>query len=172
MTCQPPVPASESLTSSSVLRFENMADWSSSAGAIASESAAVAEGARALRLGAVPWTRLESRLFATSELSAVSTRFAVEVLIPETPPATYWVGGLGLLVDCPSAGLYDRWIGYHALQFLDEGEFNRLEFALSEDVVDVLAGEHDCTVAFELTANPAVGSFILDGGGFLPEQGP
>src|SRR5690606_40380544 len=104
--------------------------------------------------------------------SAVSSRFAVEVLIPETPPATYWVGGLGLLVDCPSAGLYDRWIGYHALQFLDEGDFNRLEFDLPEEVVGVLDGDHTCRVALALTANPAVGTFVLDGGGFLPEGAP
>src|SRR5690606_9214150 len=43
---------------------------------------------------------------------------------------------------------------------------------IPEEVVDVLDGDHTCTFTFELTANPAVGTFVLDGGGFLPEGEP
>jgi hypothetical protein len=170
LTCQAPVAATESITSSSVLRFESMADWSSPGGTVALESGQVSEGAHALRLGPTPWMRLESRFFQADELVDVSSRLALDVLVPELPAGASWLGGLGLLVDCPEANLHNRWVGYHALQFLFGDEFNRLEYSLPPDVVTILGTPgNECRFAFELTSNPSFGSFVLDGGGFLPE---
>lgn len=170
LTCQEPPAVLETVTSSSVLRFEAMADWPNATGTVALEGGAVSEGSHALRLGPAPWMRLESRPFLTGELEEVSNRLAMDVLVPVDPTGSAWLGGLGLLVDCPDAGLHDRWVGYHALQFLFGGEFNRLEYALPPDVVAALqTPELSCQLSFELTSNPSFGTFVLDGGGFLPE---
>ena len=75
---------------------------------------------------------------------------------------------MNAFLDCPSAGLYRRWLGYHALQFLESGAYNRIEFPLAPEAIAALQGTHsDCRFSFEIASDPVLGGFILDAGGFV-----
>ena len=109
-----------------------------------------------------------SREFSATELSSVTSTIAFDVRIPDLPPDYYWLGGLNFFVDCPNVGLWNRWVGYQALQILYDDEFNSVLFELPPEITDALQ-ETDavCKLALEFSSNPQFGGFIVDNGGFI-----
>lgn len=167
LTCQsyPSIPPA--ILSSSLLRFENVGDWSGTA-AISAEVNHVVEGSAALDVGPVPWIRVSSRPFSTSELQGVTSRFALKIFIPSEAGNQNWVGGMNTFLDCPDLGLYSSPIGYHALQYLENGEFNQIELTLTSLQEAALTSPSEtCQLHFEITSNPVVGGFVLDSAGFI-----
>lgn len=155
------------VTSSSVLTFDSLTDWSSAQTAITSESTLVTQGMGAISFTPGAWSRIESRVFATTELAGVTNVLSFDVHIPDLPADFYWLGQMNAFVDCPSAGLWNTFVGHQPLQILFDDEFNRVEYMLPDSVVDVLAGDYDdCRIALELSTDPAFGPFVIDNGGF------
>src|SRR5690606_5245484 len=136
------------VTSSSVLTFDSLTDWSSAQTAITSESTLVTQGMGAISFTPGAWSRIESRVFATTELAGVTNVLSFDVHIPDLPADFYWLGQMNAFVDCPSAGLWNTFVGHQPLQILFDDEFNRVEYMLPDSVVDVLAGDYDdCRIA-------------------------
>lgn len=153
--------------SSSVLTFDSVSDWSSTQTVVGSESSLVTQGTGAISFTPGSWARIESRVFATTELVGVTNMLSFDVHIPDLPPDYYWLGQMNVFIDCPSAGLWNAYVGYQPLQILFDDEFNHLEYMLPDHVVDVLLGNfNDCRLALELSTNPAFGPFVIDNGGF------
>jgi len=155
---------------SSVLAFDHQGDWTALNGAVSQELGNVSEGTAVLRLSAQSWTSLTSRTFSTTELEGITSNLAFDIFVPDLPADFYWMGGMNAYVECPSAGLWRTWLGYHALQILFDNEYNRIEFRLPPHVVSVLNGNHsDCRWGLDFSTNPIFGGLLVDGGGFVPE---
>lgn len=62
---------------------------------------------------------------------------------------------------------------YHALQFLESGAYNRVEFPLAPEAIAALQGTHsDCRFSFEIASDPVLGGIIFDAGGFVQGGSP
>jgi len=76
---------------------------------------------------------------------------------------------MNLFVECPSAGLWQTFLGYQPLQILFDGEYNRSEYTIPQHVQDVLNGDFDdCKFIIDVSSNSAYTPILLDGGGFVP----
>lgn len=151
-----------------LMSFENAAEWSSSQTTVSGTAEHVMDGLQGLEVPAAGWTVVESRLFDTAELPAVSNQMSFDVFVPDPQPNPWWVGDLHLRLSCPSAGLYDASIGHRSLTNLFDGEFNQLTFEVSETVAGVLSSSHtDCWWSIVLNVNSGSGVFVFDRLGFL-----
>ncbi len=75
------------VSSSSVLTFDHLADWSSSTGApLALDASVKTQGAASLRFGPVSWTSIRSREFSPALLTGVTSRLALDVFVPQLSP--------------------------------------------------------------------------------------
>jgi hypothetical protein len=159
------------VVSSSVLTFDDVTRWdvvSGSDGVFAPEDVNFVEGTGALSVAAGHWTGLRSKRFSSQDLMSVTDLLSIEVFIPDLPADFGWVGYLNAFLECPSAGLWNTYLGGQALQILFDDEFNRLEFELSADVMTVLQGDYDdCRFKFDIASNTAFSPFVLDGAGFV-----
>lgn len=172
LECQERDGAPEPITSSSVLTFDQLSDWSSQQVSLASTNAHVTQGVGAVEFGPLSRAELVSRPFAAQELVGVTSRLGFDVRIPELPADFYWLGHMNAYVECPSVGLYRTYLGYHALQILYAGAFNRVEFSVPSDVVSALqGGAEGCRFRLGFAANTLFGPMIIDNGGFMAEGG-
>lgn len=156
------------VATSNLLSFENAAEWTSQQTAVSHTAEHVMDGLHALKVPASGWTVVESRLFDTAELSGVSSQMSIDVYVPDPQPNPWWVGDLHLRLTCPSADVYDAFIGQRSLTNLFDGEFNQLSFDLSDTVAGVLSSSHtDCWWSIVLNVNNGSGDFVFDRFGFL-----
>lgn len=167
LTCQEVPSTPPARVSSSILQFESISDWTGESAELA-QSATRTQGAGATVIDPSGWGRMVSREFAASELASVTSTIAFDVRIPDLPSDYYWLGGLNFFLDCPNVGLWNRWVGYQALQILYDDEFNTVQFELPNDVMSALTNSvAECRVAIEFSSNPQFGGFIVDNGGFI-----
>jgi hypothetical protein len=167
LTCQDPPPALPSIVSSSVLTFDGAGDWSSNT-PTQLDSMRKTQGAASLKLSATSWSSTVSRPFASASLTGVTDRFGLDVFVPSLSADFYWFGHLNAFVECPSVGLYKTFIGNRPLQILHEQAFNRVEFNLSDQVMNALqGGATDCRFSFDVSQNENYGPLAFDNGGFV-----
>jgi hypothetical protein len=167
LTCQEPTDPVVPRVTSSVLTFDALGDWVADQ-AVLTTSSVTTQGSGSVAIDPSGWGRMVSREFTASELAGVTSTMAFDVHIPELPPDFYWLGGLNLFVDCPNVGLWNRWVGYQALQILFDDQFNTVQFELPQDVTGALTHPvAECRVALEFSSNPQFGGFIVDNGGFV-----
>lgn len=142
--------------------FERAGDWSSAV-ATNLDTTTFSQGSASLAVLAQNWSEVTSRAFATSEIPEVTDRLAIDLFIPTAQPNPYWVGDLHLLLQCPSVGLYQTWIGNQALTSLPRGVFSSVEFSLPERVTKALAGSAgDCSIKLALNVNRGSEAWRLD----------
>jgi hypothetical protein len=148
--------------------FERTSDWSSAA-MVTLDTTTFTQGAASLSLDAHGWTPLTSRRFSTAELPEVTDHLALDLFIPVTPSNPFWLGELHLSIDCPSAGLYSRWIGNQPLTGRPWGEFSTLTFSLPDSVTSVLRDTaSDCAVQLVLNAPAGSTPWLFDNMRFVP----
>lgn len=150
------------ITTSPLLSFDNRSDWSATV-ALGSSTNRV-QGTASLSLAASGYTVVKSRPFNTTEIPTATNRLSVDLFIPNPQPNQYWYGDVQLALTCGS--LTDSYVGRQPLTNLFSGEFNTLDFHLSDQQVAVLrAANSGCRWSIAVNVNPS-GSFLLDNMGF------
>lgn len=149
--------------------FEVLADWTPSpAGGVTLETVTVLDGQAALEIEPGGVRVLESGAFDTEELAGISDTLSIDVFVPNPQPNPWWVGEVQLFASCPSAGLFDQWLGQEALTNLFTDEYNQLQFEVPPAVREAWEGDYsDCSVSIVLNTNAGAGAFLLDRLGFL-----
>src|SRR5690606_34939738 len=114
------------------------------------------------------YTVLQSATFSTDEIVGLSDELSLDVYISDPQPNPWWVGDVHLFASCPSANLYNYWVGGDSLTNLFWGEFNQLIFTVPSEVLAVWEGNyHDCSVSLAVNVNAGSGVIQLDRLGFL-----
>lgn len=152
--------------SNAFLDFEQPSDW---LGASLETTVFASHGTLSTRLATNGWTELESREFSTSELPQVGSRLSLDVFVPLSLPNPEWIGSLAVYLQCPSVGVWGRYLGQADLSRLFSGEWNSVSMPLDQASRSALtSGAHDCTL--RVTVNTAqtdlAASFLLDHLGF------
>ena len=149
--------ASNALASADVLGFESIDAWSTSSGALALNSEHL-QGNSSLSISNVAsFARLRSANLSTLDAD-VSSAFGVRLKLPTNQPNPYWLGTLGLLVDAPSIGLYNVYLGTKELTGLPLGTFEQLLFEIPTWVQATLREASYADLSFQLELSVPVGS--------------
>jgi hypothetical protein len=151
-------------SSSPILSFESMSDWSSSAATLREEAARTTSGTSALGVTSPGYSEIVSRNFSKGELPAVTGTISIDVWIPPTQPNPYWIGAVQLYVTCPASGIQNQYLGQKSLTGLFFGEFNTLQFpSLPNNVrLALQAPGKACSLKLALNVNAGSGEYILD----------
>lgn len=147
--------------------FEDLASWNSSV-PLSLETQSVIDGSGAISLEPNGYTVLTSDTFSASDVEGLSNQLSLDLYLSDPQPNPWWVGDVQLYASCPSAGVYDHWIGYESLTNLFLEEFNQLEFTVPSQVIQAWSGSApDCTVSVAINVNQGAGKIIIDRLGFL-----
>jgi hypothetical protein len=156
------------VTSSSVLTFDSVADWTVQLGTTSTETTLKTQGNASISVSSPGYAYLVSRAFAASELTGVTSRLSLDVRIPDLPANYSWFGDMDVFVECPSVSLWNTYVGHQPLQILFENEFNRVEFNVPANVRAALTGPaRDCSFKIGIASNQSYGPLVLDRGGFV-----
>jgi RHS repeat-associated protein len=166
--------AGVSSANDSILGFENSSQWSTSSGVLAS-SATHLEGQRSVQVSGVTYAELTSSPLTT--LSSVGPVVGFDISVPNPAGDVWWWGSAAISIDCPSRGLYGRWLGQQQLDGSTLGRFRRVEVVLPDDVKTALTtGSYsDLRVKVILTVPQGSGPYLLDRFTFahlMPEPAP
>lgn len=159
--------------SSGVLTFDNAGDWTSPRVTLTQDTVNKTQGTASLSFSPTNWTEINSRRFAVSEIADVTSLLNVDVYIPAYSVIPGWVGSLHAYFDCPTAGIWNEYIGQVALDNRFDDEFNSTAaqshlFAVSGKIQAALKGGYSgCQFRFGLAASSALGTVKLDRGGFV-----
>jgi Zinc dependent phospholipase C len=162
-----PDPGSNPLATNGLFSFENQGDWSAPNAVTRRVTELTTHGAAAFGIVANGYKLITSRPFSTSELQTVGTEMGLDLYIPNPQPNPYWVGQVQLFVTCPTANIYNQFLGQQELTHLFRQEFNTLSFPLSPAIRSALLGNHhNCQISIAINVNNGSGEFILDRLGF------
>lgn len=151
------------VNSNPFLSFENLSDWTSPAGGLSHNAQTVSDGAYSLAVPSGSWREVRSRNFSTSELPTLGNELSLDVFIPDPQLNPWWVGDVQVYASCPSAGIYNQYVGQKSLTNLFVGEFNRLSFPVPSNVRNALAGSHSgCQLSFTIVSSQSGASFLFD----------
>jgi len=144
-----------------ILGFENPALWSPSSGVSAASDTRV-EGSQALQLSGITYSEITSAPLTT--LSSVGSVAGFDLSVPSPTGDVWWWGSAAISLDCPSQGIYGRWIGQQELSGATLDRFRRVEVPVPDDVKTVLAsGSYsDLRVKIILTVPQGSGPYLLD----------
>ncbi|MFC1642261.1 hypothetical protein ACFL5O_06185, partial [Myxococcota bacterium] len=151
-------------TTSPLLNFESLDDWSGDLDVMTQETEFRTQGTAALGIEGSGYALVQSRPFvAAEEIGSATDQLSVDVLIPSAQPDPHWLGALQLYVTCPAHELFDAHQGQVELTPLFVDEFNTVTFTLSEPAVEALNDEAAwCSLGLALNANSGSGRYVLD----------
>jgi|GEM_PF-201378 len=141
----------------SVLGFEAASAWRGP-GALTLSSTST-EGSASLAVTPSGYAQYSSDRFAfPADVRAI----ALDVLLP-TPAPPYWAGAAQLYLDCPTRGVWGRFVGQVELTGLPRGVFTPLTFALPAGTRAALAAGCDAMeLRVALNVPLGSGSILLD----------
>lgn len=145
-----------------ILGFESLGDWSIQQGpGTLSLSTVHTQGSSSLALTGPAYTVVQSANLST--LGNVGTTLAVDYQVPST---LSW-GTLALILNSPTLGLYNDFIGQVSVSGVAPGAFHTATFTLPSSLVTQLAGSYtDLQVRFNWNVPTASGAFLLDNARF------
>jgi len=147
----------------SIFGFENGADWTSQGVPLTIVADRKTEGFFALQVGSSGYRMLNSVPFSTSMLQGITSRVALDLYLPSWPSNKYWIGAVQLYVSCPTANIYNAYMGQVELTGLPLGAFTTATFNLTSQVVTAMKGKHsDFSIGIALNAAPSAPSYVLD----------
>ena len=146
-----------------IFGFEDGTKWIGQGVPLSTVSNPKTQGSFALRVGSSGYRRMDSVLFSTTALQGITSQMALDVYVPSRPSNRYWLGTVQLYVNCPSANIYNAFVGHVELTGLPLGRFSTLTFRLSPQVVDAMNQQHaDFSIGIALNAAPASPDYVLD----------
>ena len=151
------------LLGSSLFGFEQLSGWSSPQATLSLVTTPKKQGDFALAVTGQGWMEINSIPFSTSTLTGVTPILAYDLFIPVNPPNPYWIGATQLYVTCPSANVFNRYIGQVGLTGKPLGAFSTISYALPADIVSMFNGSfQDVSLKIVLNVNRHPQPFVLD----------
>jgi hypothetical protein len=120
----------------------------------------VTSGRHALRVPVSDWTVIESELFLTSEIDSQGDSLELEVRAP-TPVNAGWWGEIAFFLECPSANLWNEWVGQAPVPTAD-GQFHSIRVPMPPRLAQALSASNTCLFRISINAPRNAGDFILD----------
>jgi hypothetical protein len=120
-------PAPLPLLSQALFGFEDPTNWISPKAPLLRVGAHT-EGAFGLQVGDQYWRPISSVPFDTSLFTGVTSTVAYDIQVPATPANPYWLGQTLLFASCPSAGIYNAYLGAFELTGKPLGQFATARF--------------------------------------------
>lgn len=164
------VVASEILNnySTDFMSFDNVNDWTLSGQELLFVESPKTQGLGATGVVASGYNEIKSRSFTPSELKYVSSVVSLDIYVPNPQPNEYWVGSVGLGLNCPDRGIYSMNLGSADLTYMFREEFNNVQFTLPNEALAALRyGVGECSFSIYLNVNNGAGTFLLDNMGFV-----
>jgi hypothetical protein len=155
-----------SLTNARILGFEApTADWSVVSGGHGTITASPirSEGLSSLAINAQGYVQLRS-VRMSSLGSDVSATVRYDVMLPQEQPNPSWYGDARLIVNLPSQGLSNVFIGQVELTGRPLSQFTTVQFTLPANIVSALRGTYSdlqLTAALNVPPN-ATGTYRID----------
>ena len=112
---------------------------------------------------------LNSVPFSTSILKGITPNLALDVYVPRGPSNPYWLGAVQLYATCPSANVYNSYLGQVELTGSPTGAFKTATFTIPSDVLAALKTTHS-DFFFSIAVNSAEAQelVVLDNLRFVP----
>jgi hypothetical protein len=158
------------VSSQDVLGFEVLDAWTPSSGSEALTTTHT-QGASAYALTApVNFTNIvgapiDSAAPSLQGISATGSGLALDMVIPTQQPNPSFIGSVQLLVNAPSRGLFNRFLGQVELTGLPRGSFQTLRFPVSDSVRTALRNATFSDLTFTVALNApsgATGTYVFD----------
>lgn len=148
-------------------RFEQLSDWSSSA-PLALNSVLRTDGASGLSVGGGGYRVINSAALQTP-VAGFGPTLLLDVYVPGNQPNPYWLGAVQTYATCPSAQLYNEYIGQVELTGLPTKGFSTLAYTLPASVQGALSQAHDdCFLSIAVNTNATPVAPVLDNLRFSP----
>jgi hypothetical protein len=147
--------------------FEALAGWQSPA-PLSLTTARKTQGLVGLSVGGSNYRHVKSAPFS-SPPPAMGPTVRVDFFLPGNQPNPSYLGAVQLFASCPSANLYDAYVGQVELTGKPTNAFSTLAFALPTAVRNVFNQVHnDCSLDFGVNTNATPVSPVLDNVRFGP----
>lgn len=158
------VNTSEPTRTGSIMGFESDTLWSiiHSSGTLSSNTYRT-EGKASLQISGNGWQQIKSQDINTDELRNVTNKLYVDLFMGNTQTNPYWTGQIQLYINCPSANVYNQYIGHVDLTGLELDKFSSLSFTLPQDALDILNGSYsDFSFSLSINTNANTGAYYFD----------
>ena len=157
----------------SIFGFESGSAWSPSSWGASFPTTIVSspksQGYFALAIGSSGYRLLNSVPFSTGILKGITPSLALDVYVPSGPSNPNWLGAVQLYATCPSANVYNSYLGQVELTGSPTGEFNTATFTIPSDVLAALKTTHsDFFFSIAVNSAPSQELVVLDNLRFAP----
>jgi hypothetical protein len=148
--------------------FEDVQSWTSTAASLSLVTAPVRQGCGALGVAGQGYMPIVGAPFTTRGL-ATNTALSVDLFIPKGQPNPSWLGTLQMYLTCPSASVFNQYIGQVELTGKPVGQYSTLRFPLPSATRTTLGQPiDDCSFSFALNVNATGNKWLLDKLRFTP----
>ncbi|HEX2957679.1 MAG TPA: S8 family serine peptidase [Chitinispirillaceae bacterium] len=147
-----------------VMGFEKATLWSfiTGSGTLSNLASPKTQGSASMQISGNGYQQIRSINLKTNQL-AEKNKILCDIYVGTTQPNPYWIGYAQLLVHCPSANIYNMYIGQVMLNGLPLGTFSTLTYTLPSTVLTALAGSHnDFSFSLVLNTNTGSGPYYFD----------
>ncbi len=158
----PPPPPPD--TVGAVMGFEVPSLWQfiAGTGTLSSHTSPKTQGNASMQIQGNGYQQIQSVPLNTTHLSEMN-KIKVDLYVGNIQPNPYWIGEAQLFVHCPSAGLFNRYVGQVELTGLPRDVFNTLTFNLPSNILNALAGNYnDFSFSLSLNTNSGSGPYYFD----------
>lgn len=152
-------------STSLMMDFEDASLWSIiwTSGVLRDEGTIRSNGNASLEIQGNYYQQIKSIDVSTESLQPVSNRVALDVFVGESQTNPWWIGQVQLLVNCPSAGIYNQHIGVAELTGRPMDQFSTVDFVIPPNVMQVLNGVYeDFSFSIVINTNAGTGSYFFD----------
>lgn len=148
-----------------VMGFEDVSKWGliwGSQGTL-SQNSNHTEGSSSMQITGNGWQQLKSIDLNTEDLPSVQNKLALDLFVGSTQPNPWYLGEVQLLINCPSANVYNQFIGNVQLSSLVRGSFNTVTFVLPQNIKNIISGSYiDFSFSLVLNTNSGSGPYYFD----------
>ena len=142
--------------------FEDVSSWTSSQATLSSVTSPVTQGCGALGISGQGYMTINGQSFVSAGLT-LAPALSVDLFIPNNQPNQFYVGALQMYLTCPSANVFNAYIGQDELTGLPQNAYSTLRYPLPSNVTSTLQqAPPDCSFSFALNVNQTGKTWILD----------
>jgi hypothetical protein len=142
--------------------FEDALSWTSTTSTLSPVTSPVTQGCGALGINGQGYMTITGAPFSTSGL-ALAPALSVDLFVPGNQPSQFWLGALQSYLTCPSANVFNAYIGQVELTGRPQNAYSTLRFPLPATVTGTLQQSlPDCSFSFALNVNQTGQTWILD----------
>jgi len=148
--------------------FEDPASWSASSAMLSLATSPIKQGCGGLAVTGHGYMLMSSSTFSTAGLSPAAA-LSLDLFVPASQPNPFWIGAVQMFLTCPSANVFNQYLGQVELTGKPEGQYSTLRFPLPAASLSTLRQSlNDCSFGLALNVNQTNASWILDNLRFTP----